>query len=448
MRTAAQSGSGRGILKRIGLGDVLVLLSLGLLAYLTWEPHAKGSAESGREEAAGEQLLSLGRELQALELHDEIERAAALARRIEDLVFRLEFQPRRPDSQQFWTDASHELRLRAPSQGHGEAALLVTPKLEGTEPYVLPRDLERIPEESGPPALQHAAQLLRILREETRVWELLARMDRRVAQVNLESEAGGYRFTYGFVPRSDGKQQQIQIELFGYPQTFAEDGFAVFRWTPSRGLQQTRNLVFRYSLEHPPAPLAGLFRPGTNYDGGLGYTGLDGNQWLPVFPREDLSHYSEFERLAKLLEQHSFTKQLAQLRTRWEAWEEASKTPLRLDFAAYLDPGIPLWSRRDRGEKPGEGQEKLSPLFVQPQAGVADELASFLGSELAPQREAFAALLADSRALLPQALDLARGLGFDDASTIQSFGTRCRRLAIAPSLLRKDGHADCRGRSL
>ena len=288
-----KSGSTRSGL-RLGLGDVLVLLSLvGLAALASW-PHQSGRIEAKSEARAAEGLLALADELMAAELGATLRKALERSQKIEEVELRCSYGPELAPGQQLWDDARHRYLL---DMEGASPALRVINKAEKAP------SLRLTPGDQAEHAPEPARRLLELLAGEA--WEALSAAQQRLRALSEDSSLG-YRYGIGLMPRSIERAADCELELYAWPTTHGQAGHAAFRWSPSRGLQQTRNLVRRYEGERSPSPMAGAFRPGSSYDGAMGYTGLDGNQWLPVFRPVDIAAYRSFADAVELLEQSEF----------------------------------------------------------------------------------------------------------------------------------------------
>ncbi len=89
-------------------------------------------------------------------------------------------------------------------------------------------------------------------------------------------------YLFAAKPIYDPAVGRTDIIFYAWPNRYDVDGFAAYRFTRSRGLQQSRNRVLRYvGLESMPLPGAGLIRAGSQREGDT-YTGADRNRWFVV----------------------------------------------------------------------------------------------------------------------------------------------------------------------
>ncbi|PIE22510.1 MAG: hypothetical protein CSA62_12310 [Planctomycetota bacterium] len=331
----------------MGLGDILVVISLAGLALLAVWPHYRGRIEARNEAQAAAQLLQLADELSQAGLAEQVRAALTRSQEIKEIELRCSYGPEHGPGQQLWEDAHWRYLLDLEGEAPG---LRVLNKGEKQPPL---RISPGAPVENAPEA---ARRLLSLLAAD--FWEAMRSSQQRIERLNQQSKLG-YRLRLGFMPRSVEDPADCELELYAWPDRHGEAGHAVFRWCPSRGLQQTRNLVRQYQGEHGPTAMSGAFRPGSSYNEAMAYTGLDGNQWLPVFRPIDLEAYRSFAAALKLLKDSEFHKSFEKLSHRRgssPAAKTADSAPRLADLLGSDEAAVKRWAEGLQGEALDAGE--------------------------------------------------------------------------------------------
>ncbi|MFQ5506243.1 MAG: hypothetical protein ACE5F1_15855, partial [Planctomycetota bacterium] len=287
--------------------DLAVILALSLLAGLSLSPHLEARLFADRERDVEERLLRLMSAARDARLLDQWSALMRASTSLPDL------QPIRDfagaDSAglpAFWRDESHAYLLNLHGLVRREGWVLAAHPLESPgarQSFRIAYD-GRCP--SGTKEAPDAATsaLLRKLHALLLDSGLAAALGEigdscaDVLRVDLPDGKGDSRgelpaiwsdgnYLYRVDPIRESTKGPELLEFYAWPIEREGTGFAAFRATEAEGLQQNRNVVCRYDGRRwsarggPPAPGAGLIRPGSPRKGG-GYTGVDGNRWFPV----------------------------------------------------------------------------------------------------------------------------------------------------------------------
>ncbi len=279
---------------RFGIGDILVLLGLASVLWVTVSPYLEGHALGEKElEAIGVLESWCGEDVPE--------------------TFRDPTATYRSLAQEFGFDLRQE---RVPGNGRMESSLWVSgrkalvfdpcPLARGTGIYLRVRDLSApsgspdlrildsdrgLCDGTGKPITPKGAFDRKLLELGRKLRELpfLPWLRRRLADFPADSgeadwSAKGYLFRLVPVEMPGAGFGHF---IYAWPIEQGVSGFAAFCLRLEEEIVQTRNLVHRYSgTDSVPAPRASIRRSSSELRSDGAYTGLDGNTWFPVLAPE------------------------------------------------------------------------------------------------------------------------------------------------------------------
>jgi hypothetical protein len=267
-----------------GMGDLLVILSFGLLFYLSFHPLELGFAAAKKELKATQILENWSTSLNQKDLHEAL--SGFVGSVLEDRRFQLVEKEETGILLPFvpiLQDLDFQYGLSLPALGEGLPSLWIAKERTGSKIWVLSDKAPSVSDSRHPQErLRHLGKLLRSSRFAAafpRYWK--ENLKGKGFQVELSGilKSGSYYFVHTLLEEGG----RLGIGLYAWPRQRGRDGFAAFFFHPGEGMRQTRNMVHAYEgLSSFPLPRAGLRRPSSKKDHKGEYTGLDGNTWFPI----------------------------------------------------------------------------------------------------------------------------------------------------------------------
>lgn len=269
---------------RWGLGDLLVLLSFGILLYLSFHPLELGIAAAKKELEATQSLETWINSLNRKDLHEAF--GGFVDSLLEDRRYQLIEKEETGIPLPFipvLQDLDFHYGLSLPALGKGVGALWCAKERTGNKLWISSaRELKGLDPRRPLIRLKRLSSLLRVSRfgkAFPAYWKEI------VNDPDLQAFPSGIlkQKTYFFLHALLQEEGRLGLGIYAWPERRGREGFAAFFYHPGSGSRQTRNMVHPYEGLHSfPLPRAGLRRPSSKADHKGEYTGLDGNTWFPI----------------------------------------------------------------------------------------------------------------------------------------------------------------------
>ncbi len=269
---------------RWGMGDLLVVLSFGLLGYLSFHPLELGVSAAKKEIRATKTMETWMDSLNRRDLHDAL--ADFIHKVLEDRRFQLVEKEKTGIQLPFvpiLQDLDFQYGISLVDVARGTPQAWIAKERTGNKLWVLGSKPQADSDPRHPRArLKRLGKILnssRFMKTFSSYWKgVQGSPDLKVLNSGILQQG-----TYDFVHTLLEERGRLGVGIYAWPDRRGRDGFAAFFVHPGGGMRQTRNIVHAYQgLKSFPLPRAGLRRPSSKTDHKGEYTGLDGNTWFPI----------------------------------------------------------------------------------------------------------------------------------------------------------------------
>ncbi len=266
------------------MGDLLVVLSFGLLFYLSFHPLELGVSAAKKETRATKTLETWAESLNRMDIHGAF--ADLIHKVLEDRRFQLVEKEKTGIQLPFvpiLQDLDFQYGISLLDVANETSRSWIAKERTGNKLWVLGTIAQSDPDPRHPFA--RLQRLEKILNSSKFMISFPPYWKKVMSSPGLEAFPSGIlkQGTYFFVHTLLEERGRLGVGIYAWPGKRGRDGFAAFFIHPGGGVRQTRNMVHAYQgLTAFPLPRAGLRRPSSKADHKGEYTGLDGNTWFPI----------------------------------------------------------------------------------------------------------------------------------------------------------------------